>query len=768
MAERTQNTERQIIMTQTFETLVSLQHGTAEANVESLLREYLSLCCKEVIWRQQSTTSAGIEDLTSTQLNIVIECKKPGYISLEANEKQLRNYVCARYSVRDSLLWRGFITDGNLWWGYDFEPQKQELKHINGVIGYRINDEPNFRIFCDQFIFSRYDPSLREVDINDLVLFKNMFRARFNELEGIQRELESRVGYSTKIQLWELQLKGSGIIPPQNESSAFAEHFRRHTFLVIVSRMLCALLSEENALDGELVDSVSEGFQSWVQETEIGRQMLVRLAQDLRQYCWRDSTRDVLKALYHGLIPKDQRKEFGEFYTPDYLAAAVVDEVLDDSWCDVQIKRAWKILNGQHDDRLGFGVLDPSCGSGTFLFHVARRLCARIASHHREFKHRASEIVSQLVYGIDIHPIAVEMSQATLMMALPYAAKPIHLNIALGDALQTDVNHYMFNPDGLSVTTPRGTEILLPQSIVKRSDALEIISWAVHRQEDLASVACYEEDEDCVRLADAIQEVISTEENHVWKWHLSNRHTFYTLMNSSVGRLVGNPPWLVHNDTPDGVRKKNLNRMRQHEGMKDEVLGYLPQGDLASLFTARVIRLYLDTTVPNNRYAWVLPGSALINQVWQKWRTGILAGDSCSSMKHERAWSLDRITPPIFAHAPNGTCVFFGRKDKNRRPPDLIVEHWTGNFETAQITESRLSQEATKSYYFDYVRSGCFYRPNLYYVVDEVKEKDGDIWTIRTQMGTRNQWKNKWHEGKIEKEALLPLVTSKNLSPPPL
>lgn len=37
---------------------------------------------------------------------------------------------------------------------------------------------------------------------------------------------------------------------------------------------------------------------------------------------------------------------------------------------------------------------------------------------------------------------------------------------------------------------------------------------------------------------------------------------------------------------------------------------------------------------------------------------------------------------------------------------------------------------------------------------------------IRTQIGTKGQWKGKSHEGKVEREALLPLVSSKDLDPP--
>ena len=85
--EPNQKIEPTSVLTGAFERLISLPIESAEANVESLLHEYLSHCCVEVIWVHRTTTSAGFEDLTSTQLNVVIECKKPGTITLKSERK---------------------------------------------------------------------------------------------------------------------------------------------------------------------------------------------------------------------------------------------------------------------------------------------------------------------------------------------------------------------------------------------------------------------------------------------------------------------------------------------------------------------------------------------------------------------------------------------------------------------------------------------------------------------------------------------------------
>ena len=56
---------------------------------------------------------------------------------------------------------------------------------------------------------------------------------------------------------------------------------------------------------------------------------------------------DVAAILYETIIPPDERRQLGEYYTPNWLARSIVRELVTEP------------LN-QH-------VLDPACGSGTFV-----------------------------------------------------------------------------------------------------------------------------------------------------------------------------------------------------------------------------------------------------------------------------------------------------------------------------------------------------------------------------------------------------------------
>jgi len=70
-----------------------------------------------------------------------------------------------------------------------------------------------------------------------------------------------------------------------------------------------------------------------------------------------DSIRDLLKNIYQLLIPRVIRHKLGEYYTPDWLAEFVLKEIG---------------YNGNIKKR----VLDPACGTGTFLVLAVRKAIA--------------------------------------------------------------------------------------------------------------------------------------------------------------------------------------------------------------------------------------------------------------------------------------------------------------------------------------------------------------------------------------------------------
>ena len=106
---------------------------------------------------------------------------------------------------------------------------------------------------------------------------------------------------------------------------------------------------------------------------------------DLAHYDWASLRDDVLGSIFEGLIPKREQHLLGQFYTPRPVADFLVSFALD----------------GERPI-----VLDPGCGSGTFLLAAYDALADRTGLTHRE--------LLPLVWGFDISPFATELAAINL------------------------------------------------------------------------------------------------------------------------------------------------------------------------------------------------------------------------------------------------------------------------------------------------------------------------------------------------------------------
>lgn len=111
---------------------------------------------------------------------------------------------------------------------------------------------------------------------------------------------------------------------------------------------------------------------------------------------------DLLKGLYQALFPRRLRHGLGEYYTPDWLAERVLTQVG---------------YQGDPESRL----LDPACGSGTFLVAALRRARrafeARAASTPQEERAWAQRVLRNVV-GFDLNPLAVMAARVNYLIAL--------------------------------------------------------------------------------------------------------------------------------------------------------------------------------------------------------------------------------------------------------------------------------------------------------------------------------------------------------------
>ena len=101
---------------------------------------------------------------------------------------------------------------------------------------------------------------------------------------------------------------------------------------------------------------------------------------------------DLIKQIYESMIPKELRRALGEFYTPDWLAEAALQSAAAEA-----------------GDIAGLSILDPTCGSGTFL--------VRAIAMKRESGCGLETILST-VRGMDVNPLAVLTARTNYLLSI--------------------------------------------------------------------------------------------------------------------------------------------------------------------------------------------------------------------------------------------------------------------------------------------------------------------------------------------------------------
>jgi N-6 DNA Methylase len=314
------------------------------------------------------------------------------------------------------------------------DPEKPEhfLAWLDGVVALKASLPP--------------DPLTIRIELGqDSVAFRRAGAA----LAGLWGRLGRDAAVALKRQLWAQLLKL--VYGREVESDAL---WFQHTFLVIVAKCIALavlglreddpkrLLSGEAFQSAGISRAVESDFFDWAVADAEGEELVRRIMAHVRRFRLAEVDSDILKVLYESLIDRDQRHGLGEYYTPDWLAAKMVKQVIDRPLVE--------------------HVLDPACGSGTFLFHAIRLFLKEAIDADMNPELRAAEVCAR-VEGMDIHPVAVIIARVTYLLALAPALRQrkgvLSIPVYLGDSMQLSISEIVGGKElTIRVPPPRAGE----------------------------------------------------------------------------------------------------------------------------------------------------------------------------------------------------------------------------------------------------------------------------------------------------------------------
>ena len=120
-----------------------------------------------------------------------------------------------------------------------------------------------------------------------------------------------------------------------------------------------------------------------------------------------DNLFDALGKLYESTLPKNLRKDLGQFYTRDN---SLITQMVSDS----------ELFNGL--------ILEPSCGSGLFMVHIANRIIA-IMKKEGNTSEEILTYIQKNLYGNDNDLLALQITEINLLTTLlPLIADALNTN----------------------------------------------------------------------------------------------------------------------------------------------------------------------------------------------------------------------------------------------------------------------------------------------------------------------------------------------------
>jgi type I restriction-modification system DNA methylase subunit len=578
-----------------------------------------------------------------------------------------------------------------------------------------------------------------------------------------------------------------------------------HTYLSILAKTLAyEVISNDDFIDDAEMKAILTGsifnkfhirnfvdndFFHWVHADRYFPQLKKTfrlIAQEIAAFDFTNPDEDVLKGVYQELIDLDTRHALGEYYTPDWLCERVVKE-----------------FNFKATDK----ILDPSCGSGSFL----RAAIHKLKEQDPGIK---PEQINNCIYGIDIHPLSVQIAKTTLLISLgkeiTKASKPVYLNIILANTLlapegvknlfggeflmQIDKDKYYLNTQvfedvHLFDEALEACEELATLTQGKKPESEAVFTNILKRQYKPGGITP-QVAASFYKIYTGLKKVKEAGRDSIWKFIVQNLYKPYFLANK-FDYIVGNPPWFTYSSIKNEEYQNILNALAEKYNVKPAKVANFPHLEIAAIFLSYCSNYFLKD---EGKLAFVLPRSFFSADHHDNTRSGEAKG-----FKLIDIWDLQNVQP-LF-RIPS--CVLFAEKNKGTRKlpaaglqgisfdgkvpahncnwqaaatkltEEKTVWFYSRQGKASAFSANKTSGKAKENPYKKLFKQGATIVPRTFYFVTLTQEAPPDykdrVLTIKTndavQADAKAPWKGLDFSGRMESQFLFRTALSKSILP---
>ncbi len=670
-----------------------------EADVQFAIAAFLTtaelgLADAQVAKVEEQTADGTRRRIDITYGRLVIEVKLSlGSSALTTKaENQLGDYL-RTLRDRDGYEYAGLLTDGIDWHLYALAEESQVRVDSFHTTGDPRDRAERLRLWLQTILLTGDRiPATPARVAAQLGTTSPRFLLDRKRLELLFNANAHSPEVGLKRQLWARLLRTALGTSFSDDAALFIDHTLLVLEAEIIAHLVVGLHPEAySAIDiasgshfksAGITNVVEADFFDWPAEVEGGSEFVRSLVQELAQFDWANVSHDVLKVLYEAIIDPTVRKNLGEYYTPDWLAEKIIAETVLDS------------LNER--------VMDPACGSGTFVFHAVRRFLAAADAAGMANK-EAIDMLQDRVFGMDIHPVSVVLARVTYLLAISPERLadrgPLTVPVYLGDSVQwtrgvgtmgANTIQIEVDADDLAMVDSEehvalwstGQQLSFPISSIDDpatfdrlvTDLTDLAQTHTDATATLPSISAV-----LTRhaVSDAADRQVLTAtfatlcslnadgRDHIWGYFVRNqiRPLWFSLPHRRMDVLIGNPPWVAYRymtASMQGQFKALCLARNLWAGGK-----VATHQDLVALFIVRVIEQFLTD---NGKFGFVTPFAVLSRMQYEGFRDAnwlyVATDDDTKEVQRVRAafdtsWDLTGVRPAIF---PVPAAVVFGRR----------------------------------------------------------------------------------------------------------
>lgn len=275
---------------------------------------------------------------------------------------------------------------------------------------------------------------------------------------------------------------------------------------------------------------------------------------DLATYIVRpEEVQDVLQEIYMTLIPNKIRHLLGEYFSPDWIVEHSLDRI-------------------GYDGNINKTIIDPTCGSGTFVIQSLKRV---LAKKDNQISYSEAKKITNNVVGFDLNPISAISARANYILTLFSSmkgsitefAEPLSIPIYISDSVLSPVV-YSEESDDTFVAKTSVSDFVIPKfnTFSEASEFLDEISDSIERTRGysvfeklvLKKFNLSRHQQAAVKeLYEELSSLHRSSQDSFWGHILKNSFA-PVMLKQKFDYVVGNPPWIAWKAMSRTYRKGTL------------------------------------------------------------------------------------------------------------------------------------------------------------------------------------------------------------------